>query len=251
MSELRWIILGIGVLVIAAIYFRESWKQKRELRSRIDSIPGAGGDGYSDIHISPKKEKRREKELDLSSAAAAFNSYLRKSRNNDTSGTVPETMPDEVDSNDDLSTVDEKHDNHGTARQDERIIVFYIVAGDAGFTGTELLAALQDAGLRYGDMKIFHYRGQGDEFKQRALFSVANIHEPGTFDIENMATITTDGLAMFMCLPAPIGGDIAFEIMLDCARRLASQLDAGLQNDKHEVLDIDGINQLRQVAGQY
>lgn len=255
MNELRWILLGIGILVIAAIYFWESWKQKRELRSRIDSYPAPPGD-YPDIHISPKKEKHREKELDLSSAAAAFNSYLRKLRDDKLPDTTADVALQDAGGNGQTGVV-EKRDGeeggvHTAAPGDEKIIVIYIVAGAASaLDGNALQTALEDAGLEYGDMKIFHYRGEGDEFKQRTLFSVANIHEPGTFDIDNMATMNTDGLAMFMCLPAPVGGDIAFEIMLDCARRLADQLGAELRNEKHEVLDIDGINQLRQLASQY
>ncbi len=146
-----------------------------------------------------------------------------------------------------------KKENRQTdAVQGETIIVIYIVAADGeAFSGEAIQNALLEADLQFGDMQIFHYRGQGDEFRQRALFSVANIHEPGTFDMDNMASMTTNGLAMFMCLPAPIGGDIAFEIMLDCARDLAGRLGGELCNEKHAVLDSDAVNRLRQTASQY
>lgn len=245
MSELRWIILGIGILIIAAIYFWESWKHKRELRSRVDNFPGTTADSYDDIHISPRKEVRKEKEIDLSAAAAAFNSYLKKSRGKEDVAGSPAEETREPGSREEV-TVEEE------AVKDETIVVIYIVSSTAsGFSGVDIQSALEEAGLQFGDMQIFHYRGAGEEFEQRALFSVANIHEPGTFEIDNMAAMTTDGLAMFMCLPAPIGGDIAFEMMLDCARNLADRLGGELRDKQHKLLDNDGINQLRQLAGKY
>lgn len=253
MNELRWIILGIGILIIVAIYLWESWKQKRQLRERVDSFTGPGSDSYTNLRISPRKEKHGEKELDLSAAADAFNSYLKKSRNSTDTEEIPETAGEnagEPAGPDDTGM--EEENRQAGAVQGETIIVIYIVAAAGSvFSGSDIQNALQEADLHFGDMQIFHYRGQGDEFRQRALFSVANIHEPGTFDIDHMASMETDGLAIFMCLPAPIGGDIAFEIMLDTARVLASRLDGELRNEKHAVLDVDVVNRLRQTASQY
>ena len=50
---------------------------------------------------------------------------------------------------------------------------------EEGFAGAELVAALRDQGLRFGEMNIFHYL---DEDSGSALYSVANAIEPGTFD---------------------------------------------------------------------
>lgn len=54
-----------------------------------------------------------------------------------------------------------------------------------------------------------------------------------------------------MCLPAEIGGDIAFEIMLDTANNLAHQLGGELQGIDHQPLDNESLNTMRETAGQF
>ena len=105
--------------------------------------------------------------------------------------------------------------------------------------------------MQFGAMDIFHHYGPDKNYSSRALFSLANIHEPGTFDMENLETFSTDGLAMFMCLPAEIGGDIAMEIMLDTAQNISYLMDGELRGSDREILTTDSINELRETAGQY
>lgn len=249
MNELRWILLGIGVLVIAGIYFLGVIKQKRNIRSRVEKYPGFNHDSISSVTISPKKEKH----IDISGALTAFNSYLRQARavaRSEDKKPASSRIAPEIEEHD--LEIDEQGQISRENNSEQKIMVIYIRAHSSPrFYGTDILSALKAVDMQYGEMRIFHYHGPDKKHAQRALFSLANIHEPGTFDIDKMDSFVTDGLAMFMCLPAEIGGDIAFEIMLDTAQNIARQLGAELQGADHQLLDVDGLNRMREIASRY
>ena len=137
-----------------------------------------------------------------------------------------------------------------TAQQE--IIVIYITADKQPyFKGADILKAVEAADMHYGDMRIFHNYGPDRKHAQRPLFSLANISEPGYFVMEDMQTFTTKGLTLFLCLPAEMGGDIAFEFMLDAAHALARSLDGALRGADREPLDDAAISRLRVIASLY
>ena len=251
MNELRWILLGIGIVIIAVIYFLGTRKSRLDIRSRVENFPGLDKNSLSDIKADPGKEKL----IDISGALSAFNAYLKQAR--EPAGPVDVQLykdQEQVD-NKDTATTDTEAGAYDTARPDQKekeIIVIYITAKSSSvFKGDELLHVLESANMEFGSMEIFHHYGPDKNYASRALFSLANIHEPGTFDIENMDTFSTDGLAMFMCLPAEIGGDIAMEIMLDTAQNISYLMDAELRGADHKLLTMDSINKLRETAGRY
>lgn len=250
MSELRWILLGLGVLVIAGIYFWESTKQKRNLRSRVENYPSFNKDNISNIRINPKKERN----IDISSALATFNAYLKQSRQ---SSSDTDIKADTVDADMETDKHDFLEEGHETGplqqkSKKQEIMVIYITAKSSlAFKGPDILHALESADMQFGEMKIFHYYGPDKKHTKRALFNLANIHEPGNFDIENMDRFSTNGLALFMCLPAEIGGDIAFEIMLDTAHNLAYLLGGELRGSDRKILVAEKLNKMREIASQY
>ena len=250
MSELRWILLGIGVLVIAGIYFWESTKQKRNLRSRIENYSSTDKDSLSNIRINPKKERN----IDISGALATFNSYLKQSRKSSDDKDIDldtiTTETDVVDS-DFLNDDAESPPVQGNNKQQEIMVIYITTESSPEFKGADILHALESADMQFGDMNIFHYHGPDKNHATRALFSLANIHEPGSFDINNMGRFSTNGLALFMCLPADIGGDIAFEIMLDTAHNLAYLLGGELRGADRKILDTEKLNKLREIASLY
>ncbi len=56
------------------------------------------------------------------------------------------------------------------------------------------------------------------------MFSVASLREPGTFDLEAMATTQYPGVALFVVLPGPAAAADAIDEMVFTARALAAQL---------------------------
>ena len=248
MNELRWILLGIGVLVIAGIYFWGSAKEKYKLRSRIEKYPAYEKNRFTKVNVNPKKEKN----MDISSALAAFNAYLKQVKNpSDDTGLEP-VPAEELDPDDEIALPPIADQPHQIDPAKQEIMVIYITAeSKREFSGPDILQAVESADLHYGDMKIFHYHGPDKKHSTRPLFSLANIHEPGNFDISNMDRVSTNGLALFMRLPAEIGGDIAFEIMLDTAHNIAYLLGGELRGTDRKILDAEGLNKLRETAGRY
>ncbi len=131
------------------------------------------------------------------------------------------------------------------------IIVLHVTAPSGyTFNGAVLRDALYAAGMTYGDMQIFHHHGVGKSVTKDSIFSVANIHEPGTFDLNNMEEMQTEGVVLFMQLPAPVDAAVGFELMLGTAQRLAEILKGHVRDEKRQHLTPEAIEVLRAyVAG--
>lgn len=108
------------------------------------------------------------------------------------------------------------------------------------FIGSNLIAACEACGLHYGRYQVYH-RLEGEGPDAYSVFSVANVVEPGSFDIVTLADSELPGLTLFMVLPGPRGGVAAYADMLATARQLAQQLDG-------EVLDQERSTLTRQTA---
>ena len=113
------------------------------------------------------------------------------------------------------------------------------------FRGPVLLGALADAGLEYGDMQIFH-RHELQDGRERLVFSLASVREPGTFDLSAIKDFTTDGLVMFFQVPGQVDALQAFEAMIAAARVLANSLDAIIYDSTHSVLTNQTIGHMRE-----
>ena len=113
------------------------------------------------------------------------------------------------------------------------------------FHGLDILNATQEQGFVFGDMNLFHiYPDEAD--KHRPLCSLANTIEPGSFDIEHMAETETPGLLLFMQLPGPLEGKLAFERLLQLGRALAARLDGVLCDESRSVLTLQTIGHIKE-----
>ena len=117
----------------------------------------------------------------------------------------------------------------------ELIISHTILAKNEHFTGTHLFKAITSAGLSFGEMNIFHYPGT-EEPETFALFSIANVVEPGTFSPEEAETFTTPGISMFMRLPTRTDSYKAYEEFIHIAQLIASELDGELCDETRSIL---------------
>jgi len=247
MNDLRIILLVIGIALIALIYIWESLKQKRNLRSRIDTYHAADRN-------PPRLTPVAHADVDTDQVPADFNLFLHQdktpSKRQLDIGT--ESLPD-VDADPELwdITKTEKEAAPGMDGAQEIMVIYITVDKQPCFTGPDILKAAAAAEMKYGDMKIFHYHGPDRKHAQRPLFSLANISEPGYFVMEDMQGFTTKGLALFMCLPAEMGGDIAFEFMLDAANSLAGTLGGSLRGADRKQLDEEAIDKMRAIANLY
>jgi len=121
--------------------------------------------------------------------------------------------------------------NRGSEKYSEHISALYVMAKEGqSFTGYELLQALLSAGLRYGEMSIFH-RYQEPNIQKGILFSLASATEPGTFDMQNIGAFSCCGLTLFLRkLANEDEGLKHYEMMLRTARQLTEDLDGILMD---------------------
>jgi cell division protein ZipA len=126
----------------------------------------------------------------------------------------------------------------------EVLVINVMAPPDQMIHGDELLPVLLGAGLRFGDMNIFHRHAQGKSGP--VLFSVANVLNPGTFDLNEMHEFATRGLCFFLTLPNAINNMQAFEHMLQTARQVCDALDAELKDDYRSVMTAQTIEHYRE-----
>jgi len=126
-----------------------------------------------------------------------------------------------------------------------KIIQINLVARDDHFEGNDILRAAKDIELVLGPMDIFH-RFPGGQRRGRAMFSVANMVEPGVFPVNGMADFKTPGLILFAQLPGPYDGIALFTDILFTAERLATLLNGELQDETHSALGKQTIEHIRE-----
>ena len=134
---------------------------------------------------------------------------------------------------------------------DEFLSLYVLPANEHGFVGESVIQGLNTVGLKYGDMDIFHHFGAGRLQTNQALFSVANMLEPGTFDLNQIERFRSPGLVFFLQLPAPLDGAVSFELFLNTAQRLTEALGGELFANPKTPLDSALIDDMRKVAAKY
>ena len=121
-----------------------------------------------------------------------------------------------------------------------------VAAVDRPFGGTEILEALEDEHLQFGDMGIYHYEERGAR-----LFSVANMVKPGTFERASSPEFSSPGLALFLGLPGPANPTDAFDRMLQIAQGLAARLAGELRDETRSTVTAQTIQAYRDRIAEF
>ena len=124
-----------------------------------------------------------------------------------------------------------------------RIVALRLVAPQPErFAGRSLRQALAAEGFVLGRFAIFH---KPDE-EQRAVLSAASLTRPGTFDVETMDSQHYGGLSLFAVLPGPKPPPQAFDELVVAARNLNERLCGILQDEQGSPLTPARIALLRE-----
>ncbi len=211
MDAFRWVLLIIGIIIFLLIYL---------LSKKRNSVP----DEQADEKISPVLPGANAEQMFDDSDRASLDALAESMRLH---------HPQESDRTS-TGSPDKQHDKKvGTAEDsdDEKMIVLYLVEkhGDM-LSGAEIIDSLKQAGMRYGDMKIFHYYSDLDSNISAPVFSMANLVDPGWFDLISIDKTMTPGLSLFMRLPGPIGSIRAFDEMLEVIDKLEQLLPVTLKD---------------------
>jgi cell division protein ZipA len=155
-------------------------------------------------------------------------------------------------------------DQVGTAEEREVIVINVMSQQPENFknlsedekarAAAALLENVLASGMRYGSMNIFHYYGGTQD--ENALFSMANMVKPGTFDLDNMKSFQTPGVSFFMALPlkdstGKVSAMEVFDKMLAVARRLAQNLQGEMRDEQRSVMTGQTIEHCRQRISEF
>ncbi|MFQ3323323.1 MAG: cell division protein ZipA [Pseudomonadales bacterium] len=120
-------------------------------------------------------------------------------------------------------------------RLEEVFVINVISKSKDGFSGAKLLEILLACDVRYGDMDIFH-RSESKKDGGQHQFSVANLVEPGTFNLDGMRHMKTPGVAFFMRLPGPSNAMNAFDAMVETAECIVRNLGGEMRDQNKSVM---------------
>jgi cell division protein ZipA len=129
---------------------------------------------------------------------------------------------------------------------DSEVLMLHVIARDeGGFAGEDILQVLLALELRFGEMNFFH-RHEQSAGKGAIQFSVANMLQPGVFDIDAMAGFVTPGLIFFLTLPGPKDMMAAFDVMAETAQSVADNLAGDLLDDTRSATTRQTLEHMRQ-----
>jgi cell division protein ZipA len=148
----------------------------------------------------------------------------------------------------DLAAVEERAKNVPVV---EQVISILVTANDSqGFYGPHLLKLVEACGLVHGDMNIFHRFEDGLRLG-KTQFSMANMMEPGTFDLAEMDQLHTLGVVFFLGLPTAQDSMQAFDYMLETAQCLAANLGGEVLDEQRSVMRPQTIEHCRQQIREF
>ncbi len=231
-STLRWILIAVGVLVLASIwlFFNPEKKRKPKASRR------------------RKSATRREPTLE-GSAEAEPSSEPEDLLEDAEPGGQGELNIGEPDAETDPLSAAEQSRATAAALPSDKIVSLFLLARDNHLiTGAELLQAMVNTGMEFGDMNIFHRVPEGSE---RPLFSLANAAKPGHFERDEWNTFETNGVVLFLTLPGPVQALDAWDSMLATARRMAEILHAELLDEERNPFTRQREAQLREEMRDY
>ena len=136
-------------------------------------------------------------------------------------------------------------------QQQTSVIAIRVTATDPqGFSGDALYQLMLACGLIYSDQKIFQRHEDGPN-QGPIQFRVANLIEPGTFDLVEIDIWFTKGVTFFMTLPGAHDTLRAFDYMLETAQCLVHNLGGELYDEKHSALCSQTIEHYRQQIREF
>lgn len=257
MDSLRWILLIVGLLVVVGV-FLYGWLQERRRRRGA----GKGRRSRSDEELAEPSFDAALEELDSLIVEERQEPRADEVAVPPEPVSIAEPPPAQPAPEPEVRPVAEPKKRTArpaepeAAAQDaqgpgEKIVIINVMAADGRrFNGAALVAVLEEAELQYGEHGIYH-RMLNTRSGPVALYSVANIVEPGSFDLERLDELSSPGVAMFMQLPGPFDGLAAFDQMLETARRIGDRLGGQLLDARRCDLTRQAIEHIREDLREY
>ncbi|MDC1210650.1 cell division protein ZipA [Porticoccaceae bacterium] len=130
----------------------------------------------------------------------------------------------------------------------QQILVMHLMAPKGELlNGQQLQEAALEVGLRYGESKIFQ-RHLSEDGAGEVLFSMANLVNPGTFDLKTIDQMTTPGVTLFMALDDIEDPVSAFDIMIQSVDSMSVALGLSVLDETRSSITRQTIDHYRQRA---
>lgn len=206
--------------------------------------PSFSNDEYDDLEevgdnrYSAASEYEQQNTESQETVVAAINKEIVAEEDEEESQSILFSQPDLL-----FEGNEEEDDN--SERISEVIVINVMAKKPELFQGKAMLPILLQQGMRLGDMSIFH-RHADTSGEGPIMFSMANIVEPGTFEMGDMDDFTTPGVSFFLQLPNSLGNMQSFEKMLEATNSLKDKLGGELKDENRSVITRQTIEHCRQ-----
>ncbi len=240
MDTLRASLLIIGIIIVVAIYFLGR-HQLNAQDKRIKLLPNVSwSDLFSRFRFNFSMPKPRQTDEDV---APSHQQTLSADDLSDMDSIVAQRH-DEPPA-EDMSLIVELTGEQIAPDGEQLFIPITIMAKQGRkLTAEAIVKATQSCQFRLDDTGIFYYEIADAQGYKQNLLGMANIIEPGTFDIPS--DFETPGMVLFLHLPAPVEARQAFEQLVEQGRQLADLLDADLCDEARSVLTNQTIGHLKE-----
>ena len=273
MQELRFVLIIVGALAIAALLFHGLWTSKKEGKSKFGDKPlgRIAVERHDDASSSEAsldevvRKERKEPDFGLSNHeidpliadyepdVSVTPVHLSDDVDVQPSSVMPMNTvsePSEVNSSNDTPSVGAVSEPESTEEALQVMVLNVHCAGTEPFIGTKLFDSLQQNGLLYGEMDIYH-RHSDLSGTGKVLFSVANMMQPGTLKHDDPALFTTKGISFFMTLPCFGDPEQNFKLMLKTAQQIADDLGANVLDDARNLMTPDRLSAYRKQIQEF
>ncbi len=263
MSELRWILVGFGIVLLAAIYL---WGRRGSRAAAADEPPPPRVRPEPPMHVhEPTLIRSVEQAIAASAqhdvappAEPPSDEYETPPPLDTWRGRVEPTFADAETAEmpvrpaaaataADAPTLSSSEAPQSRRVERRKILSLRLAMAPQRIEGAKLLESLLAESLQHGKYNIFH-RLHADG---SIVFSVASMVEPGAFDLEKMGETLYPGMTMFTQLPGPVPGMHALNELVACARRLQANLGGTLQDERGVPLTVHRIERMRQEVREF
>ena len=278
MDNFRWILLGVGILIIVIIYLI-SRKNRRDFYKEDDyqseDLPDISTSNWDDLDegVGEVRIIARSNDVDMqSSDNDASKAYLDRTQGEYASyeeddalmapyrtgsEPVPEPVPasPEPESKPEPEPVSVSGPEAGTETDHkdepelkEAVLVLTILARDgSSLAGKSINSVAHANNMIFGDMNIYHRMDANNV----PVFSMVNMIKPGSFDPATIHELSTPGISLFMQLPGPSNPEAAYDDMLQTAYRMAETLEASLCDRSRQPLTESVAEEYRSIAASF
>src|SRR5688572_18483955 len=264
MNELRWILIGFGIVLLAAIYL---WGRRGNRAVATDeSVPRVRPEPPMHVH-EPTLIRSVEQAIASTAQHDAASPAEAPSDEHETPpsldawrGRVEPTFADaetaempvrpaavSAATSAAAPTLSSSEAPQSRRVERRKILSLRLAMAPQRVEGAKLLESLQAESLQHGKYNIFH-RLHADG---SIVFSVASMVEPDAFDLEKMGETLYPGMTMFTQLPGPVPGMHALNELIACARRLQANLGGTLQDERGVPLTVHRIERMRQEVREF